>query len=49
MVRNLFIFSVAVLAYLVIRGWEQEPITHPPGVLAEGIPLQANIQASGRL
>jgi len=47
MVRNLFIFSVAVLAYLVIRGWEQEPITHPPGILADGKPLQANVQTSG--
>jgi len=42
MVRNLFIFSIAVLAYLVVRGWEQEPITHPPGILADGIPLQVD-------
>jgi len=47
MIRNLFIFSTAVLAYLLIRDWEQKPITHPPGVLADGIPLQANVQASG--
>ena len=46
MVRNLFIFSIAVLAYLVVRGWEQKPITHPPGVLADGLPLQVDVQAS---
>ena len=46
MVRNLFIFSIAVLAYLVVRGWEQKPITHPPGVLADGTPLQVDVQAS---
>ena len=46
MVRNLLIFSLAVLAYLVIRDWEQKPITHPPGVLASGTPLQVDVQAS---
>jgi len=46
MVRNLFIFSIAVLAYLAVRGWEQEPITHPPGILADGIPLQVDVHAS---
>jgi hypothetical protein len=46
MVRNLLIFSLAVLAYLVIRGWEQKPITHPPGILANGTPLQVEVQAS---
>ena len=46
MARKLFIFSLVVLAYLAIRGWEQKPITHPPGILAKGTPLQVNIQAS---
>jgi hypothetical protein len=46
MVRNLLIFSIAVLAYLVVRGWEQKPITHPPGVLVDGTPLQVEVQAS---
>ena len=46
MARNLLIFSIAVLAYLVIRDWEQKPITHPPGVLASGTPLQVDVQAS---
>ena len=45
MIKNLFIFSIAVLAYLVVRGWEQKPITHPPGILADGTPLQVNVQA----
>jgi hypothetical protein len=46
MVRNLLIFSLAVLAYLVVRDWEQKPITHPPGVLAHETPLQVDVQAS---
>jgi len=46
MVRNLFIFSIAILAFLVIRDWEQKPITHPPGILAEEIPRQVNVQAA---
>lgn len=46
MVRNLFIFSIAVLAYLVVRGWEQKPVTHPPGILIDGTPLQINVQPS---
>ncbi len=46
MIKNLFIFSIAVLAYLVVRGWEQKPITHPPGVLADGTPLQVSVQPS---
>lgn len=46
MVKNLFIFSIAVLAFLVIRDWDQKPITHPPGILADGTPLQVDIPAS---
>ena len=46
MARNLLIFSIAVLAYLVIRDWEKEPITHPPGILTNGTPLQVDVQAS---
>ena len=45
MVKNLFIFSIAVLAYLLVRDWEQKPVTHPPGILTAGTPLQVNVQA----
>ncbi len=46
MIRKVFIISVAVLAYLLIRDWQQKPITHPPGVLAAAKPVQVDVQAS---
>jgi len=46
MTRKVFIISIVVLAYLLVRGWEQKPITHPPGVLAAAKPVQVDVQAS---
>ena len=43
MTRKVFIFSIAVLAYLLVRDWEQKPITHPPGVLAAAKPVQVDM------
>jgi hypothetical protein len=46
MVRKLFFISIAILAYLVIRDRDQEPITHPPGILVAENPVQLNIQTA---
>ena len=46
MVRNLFIFSVLVLAYLLFRGHEQAPIVHPPGMLVSAAPSQTKVSSA---
>ena len=46
MTRKLFFISVAVMAFLLVRDWQQKPITHPPGVLAARAPVQVDVQAS---
>jgi len=46
LVKNLFIFSVLVLAYLLVRDWQQGPIIHPPGILASAAPIQTDVQAA---
>ena len=46
MIRKLFIISIGILAYLLVRDWEHKPITHPPGVLAATKPVQVNVQAT---
>ena len=47
MIKRLFILSVVVLGYLVIRDWEKKPLVHPPGVLVIEKPLQVNLEPSG--
>ena len=47
MIKRLFILSVVVLAYLVIRDWEKEPLVRPPGILVIEKPLQINLEPSG--
>ena len=46
MIRRLFIFSVVVLAYLVIRDRDSKPIEHSPGILVAERPLQVDLQPS---
>ena len=41
--RTLLLAVFALLAYLAAREWEQRPITHPPGVLAPGAPVQVEV------
>ena len=44
MTGRIFILSVIVLGYLVIRDWDSGPIEHPPGVLVTERPVQADLQ-----
>lgn len=46
MTGRILIFSVIVLAFLVIRDWEGKPVEHPPGVLVAEVPTQGDLQAS---
>ena len=46
MTRRIFIFSVIVLAYLIIRDWDSKPIEHPPGILVADRPVQVDLQPS---
>ena len=46
MIRKLFIISIAALVYLGVRDWQHKPITHPPGVLVVGAPVQVDVQPS---
>jgi len=46
MTGRIFILSVIVLGYLVIRDWDSGPIEHPPGVLVAERPVQADLQPS---
>ena len=46
MLRKLFVISVMVLVYFGLRDWQHKPITHAPGILAAGAPIQRNVQAS---
>lgn len=43
---KIFIISVIVLGYLVIRDWDSKPIEHPPGVLVAEMPTQVDLQPS---
>lgn len=47
MIRNLFIFSMLVMAYLLARDWQQKPISHPPGILVATAPIQIDVLATG--
>ena len=44
MTGRIFILSLIVLGYLVIRDWDSGPIEHPPGVLVAERPVQADLQ-----
>ena len=46
MTGGIFILSLIVLGYLVIRDWDSGPIEHPPGVLVAERPVQADLQLS---
>ena len=46
MLRKLFVISVIGLVYLGLRDWQQQPVTHPPGILVSGAPVQRNVQPS---
>jgi hypothetical protein len=45
-VKKLFVISVIILLYLGFRDGQREPISHPPGILASGGPVQVNLQTS---
>jgi hypothetical protein len=38
--------GLALLAYLAAREWEQRPVSHPPGILAPGAPMQQAVGSS---
>ena len=44
MTGRLFILSIVVLGYLVIRDWDSKPLEHPPGILVAERPLQVDLQ-----
>ena len=46
MLRKLFVISVIGLVYLGVRDWQHQPVTHPPGILVSGAPVQRNVQPS---
>jgi len=46
MVKKLFVISVIILLYLGLRDGQKAPISHPPGILASGAPIQVDVQAS---
>lgn len=46
MTRKLFFLSAVVLAYLLVRNWEQRPVEQPPGVLVASVPVQDDVQRS---
>ena len=46
MTRKLFLLSGVALAYLLARQWEEQPISHPPGVLVPQSPVQVNLEPS---
>ena len=46
MTGRIFIISVIVLGYLVIRDWDSKPIDHPPGILVAEMPTQVELQPS---
>lgn len=46
MTRKLFFISMAVLLFLIVRDWQQKPITHPPGVLVAAKPVQVDVQTA---
>lgn len=46
MTRRIFILSVVVLGYLIVRDWDTKPIVHPPGLLVIEKPIQMDIQPS---
>lgn len=46
MTRRIFILSVVVLGYLIVRDWDTKPIVHPPGLLVIEKPIQVDMQPS---
>ncbi len=46
MTRRIFILSVIVLGYLIVRNWDTKPIVHPPGLLVIEKPIQMDMQPS---
>lgn len=46
MIGRLFLFSIVVLTYLVIRDWDGKPVEHPPGILVTERPLQVDLEPS---
>lgn len=46
MTRRIFILSVVVLGYLIVRDWDTKPIVHPPGLLVIEKPIQMDMQPS---
>ena len=47
MAKRLFILSVALLCYLLVKDWANRPIEHPPGLLVTEVPSQVDLQPSG--
>ena len=46
MTGRIFLISVIILGYLVVRDWDSKPLEHPPGVLVAQMPKQSDMQAS---
>ena len=46
MIGRIFILSIVVLGYLVIRDWNSKPIEHPPGILVAQRPVQVDVKPS---
>jgi hypothetical protein len=46
MTGRIFIVSVSILGFLIIRDWDSKPVEHPPGVLVAQVPEQVDLQAS---
>ena len=46
MTGRLFVLSVVVLTYLVIRDWDSKPVEHPAGIMVAERPLQVEMQPS---
>ena len=44
MAGRIFIVSIIVLGYLILRDWDSGPIEHPPGVLVAEMPSQVDLQ-----
>jgi hypothetical protein len=44
MTGRIFLLSIVVLGYLVIRDWDSKPIEHPPGILVAERPVQVDLK-----
>lgn len=47
MTKRIFILSVVLLCYLLVKDWANRPIEHPPGLLVIEEPSQVDLQPSG--